>query len=330
MTGPGDDAIGGYLSLDMAPGSGLPWLDCAHGFQSARSAITAILLSLRPRSAWVPYFACGAVADAVTAAGTTLKRYPIDRGHGVPDDLELAPDEVLVCIDYFGLGQRTTDAAISRYGADRVIVDASQSLYYRAAPDVTAVYSPRKFVGLPDGGLARTALSLSDIAAADEAGSAARCAHLLSRTAGRVEEGYAQFLQAEESLEDCAPRAMSRLTRRLLDGIDFTQVARRRRENYTALMQLLRERGHAVADLPDDAVPLCCPLTGVDAAAMRPGLAARRIYTPAYWPDADIPASDPVGIELRNHTVYLPCDQRYCDEQIHRVAESVFQLGQNR
>jgi len=317
-----DPAIGGYFSLESSPGRGLPVLDAATGFQSARAAVTAILRQARPSSVWLPNFICGAVGDAVRSAGVTINRYPLQEGFRVPANLALADGDWLLCVDYFGLAGAACDEVIARYGADRILVDASQALFHRPRLGVPLVHSPRRFGCVPGGGLSVCAAPLSAPGLSDEAGSAARCQHLLSRLAQRVETGYQQFQAAEASLQSCEPESMSSLTRALLASTDFERVAATRLANYHLLASELRRNDVDVAALPGDAVPMCCPVFGVDAEAVRTAMAAVRIFLPNFWPDAMIPATDRVGEHLSSRTVYLPCDQRYDEADMHRVAKA--------
>lgn len=326
MTAARDDAVGGYFGLEEVRGAGLPHLQGASLYGSARSAMAAWLQAADIRAAWVPWFTCSAVDDALAFAGVRIERYVLDADRGPPDDLAMSDDACLVCIDYFGLSKAACDAAIERHGAARVLVDASQALFHSPAPGATTVYSPRKFAGMPDGGAIMTSHVLPAPIMADEADSAARTRHLELRAAGQLEAGYEAFKAAEDSLRDCRPVGMSRMTRALLDGIDADAVAARRVANYQVLQGRLASMGLLVPGLPDDAVPLCCPVTGVDARGLRSALASRKIFSPAYWPDANVPPTDPVGRELLDRTLYLPCDQRYGDAHMERIATALSEL----
>jgi hypothetical protein len=326
VTGPTDDAIGGYFALERGKGNGMENLRAAASYQSARSAIAALLQATGATTAWVPHFICGAVMDALDFAGVQIRRYPLDAARGVPGDLPLAERDWLVCVDYFGLTADACDAAIARHGGHRVLVDASQALFHRPRPATSTVYSPRKFVGIPDGGLLVTPHPLPPPSIADESASAGRSQHLAARAGGDVAAGHALFQEAEASLADCAPRAMSATTARMLATIDFGEVRRRRIANFIHLAGALRRHGFTIVDLPGDAVPLCCPVTGVDASPLRRALASRRIFAPAYWPDAVVPGDDQVGLSLRDATLYLPCDQRYGDADMQRVARSLLEI----
>jgi len=194
-------------------------------------------------------------------------------------------------------------------------------LLHAPRPGVATVYSPRKFCGVPDGGWLVNATGIAAPRAADERASVERGQSLLSRSAGLVADGYAQFRQAEASLSDCTPMAMSTLTRTLFEAVDVASLRERRIANYAHLAGRLEG---LLVPVPDDGdVPLCCPVASPQAPRLRKALAERGIFTPAYWPDADLPDDDPHGLALRHGTLYLPCDQRYDVDDMDRIAHTL-------
>ena len=320
-------AVGGYFSTEgMSYGAGLPWVGRALAFQSARSAIAAFTRTVEPTAVWVPFFACSALSDAIEASGARIRRYPLAEGRRVPQDLPMASSDWLICIDYFGLSGNACKEAIARYGGHRILVDASQSLFRAPEEGVAIVYSPRKFVGIPDGGLLVAERQLPDPLDADEIASEQRSAHLRLRAIGEVEQGYAAFKIAESSLADCASRSMSEYTRARLGKIRFDLVRERRVANYAFLANALRDEGFEVPELIEDAVPLCCPVQDVDGRRLRARLVERRIFCASYWEDAGLPSDDTIGIALRDRTLYLPCDQRYDQSCMRRVVRTLLDV----
>lgn len=313
-------AIGGYFSLERGEGAGLPFIDEAIGYQSGRSALAAVLSVASPKAVWAPHFICGSVNDTLLCLDLEVRRYALDETLGVPETVSPAATDLVLCVDYFGISSPGVERAIDRFGVDRVLVDASQSLFYRHRSGCTTIYSPRKFLGVPDGGLVLTSRHLPERCDPDETHSVARSQHLLYRLAGLVEAGYAKFLEAEESLAGCEPIALSRLTKTMLRSIDMETVAASRLHNYHCVADMLRSAGFAVPRPPPGTVPLCCPVQCNNATRVREQLATRRIFTPTYWSDAMIPEDDSVGRRLRDNTVYLPCDQRYGEIEMSRVA----------
>jgi hypothetical protein len=324
--GDAENAIGGYFALELGGGRGIPWLDNAVGYQSARSALSAVLRATKPNAVWVPHYICGAVDDALRSASVTVRRYALSDALGVPIDLKVAATDTVICVDYFGICGAEVDRALDRFGSARVIVDASQSLFLSHRLGSIVIYSPRKFLGVPDGGLVLGAQQLAPLQAAIEGESIARSQHLLWRLAGYVEAGYGAFRAAEDSLSSCEPHAMSCLTHTLLRMADMDAVATKRVRNYERLAQLLDSEGFHVPSLPTDAIPLCCPVTCNNAASVRRELTSKRIFTPSYWPDAVLPEEDRAAHRLRDGTVYLPCDQRYGDAEMERIARCVIEL----
>lgn len=314
------------MSWETGEGSGLPWLSQAIGYRSARSAMVAALRAAKPSKVWCPAYICGLVPAVLEAAGILVQPYALEEGCRVPAGLRLQPDEWLIVVDYFGISGEAVKDALNRHDRDRVLVDASHSLFLPPPRCGAIVYSPRKFVGLPDGGLLLTDLHLPSPLTADEAESIARCSHLLSRLSGRVGEAYLEFQRNEASLADADPVGMSRLTRNLLQATDFERIARMRRENYAVLSEYLNGWGLIVPALQAESVPLCCPLMGVDAARIRPLLAARNVFTPSYWQDSRIEADDQIAFLLREGTLFLPCDQRYRAPELKQMAASVLKL----
>lgn len=326
MSALADDAIGGYFSLESGDGNGLPLLKSAIGYQSARSAMAAALIDANPETVWVPYFICGVVNDMLHSIGINVQHYSLTENFGVPSDLELGAFDLLICADYFGMCGSKVNTAIERYGVQRVLVDASQSLYFPPCAESTVVFSPRKFVGVPDGGLLFSPREPPSLLPADETGSQFRSRHLRTRASGQVQAGYLEFQEAEKSLIGCRPHAMSIMTKTLLGTIDFDGIAVRRRANYNVLAAELSANGFHTMALPPSAVPLCFPIMDVNADILRLKLASQHIFTPAYWPDASIPACDRIGTLLRDRTLYLPCDQRYGTYEMQKIIKALIEL----
>lgn len=320
--------IGGYFGLERASGDGLPWLRDAIGYVSARSAIAAFVGAFRPHVVWVPYFICGAVMQALSKAGAQVRRYVLDACRGVPVQVDIEPGDLLICVDYFGVSAPAVESAISRFGPAAVLVDASQSLFFKPCPGSATVYSPRKFLGIPDGGLLLSTVPVPPRLVAEESESVSRAQHLLYRLAGLIESGHEIFRHAEMSLVDCAPLEMSRITKALLWSASFEAIAARRLRNYGCLASLLGEAGFEVPDLSPGAVPLCCPVHVKAASTVRAALVSKHIFTPTYWPDAEVPEYDSEALTLRDCTVYLPCDQRYGDSEMRYVARTMIRLAE--
>ncbi len=319
-------AIGGYFGWEPMQHAMTPWWSQAVAVQSGRMALR-LALPRTPATLWLPAYFCAPVAECLAAAGWRLQRYALADDYGPDHAIQPEAGDRVMVVDYFGLCSQAVDRAVARFGADTVIVDASMAWFSMPRQGVATAYSPRKFVGVPDGGVLVTKAAVAEVLPADEAASQARTAHLAKREAGDVAGGRPDFALAEASLDaDILPRAMSALTRHRLASIDGSDVAGRRRSNAQQLSVGLRAMGLGDTVLDENAVPLCWPLAGVDAAAWRASLAARGIFCAAYWPGMTLPDHDVVGRRLIEATLFLPMDQRYGAEDMDYLLQSIDDL----
>jgi hypothetical protein len=208
-------AIGGYFGLETGAGRGLSWRAGALAVQSGRMALRLALDAWPRATLWLPAWYCPPARAALAASGWRLREYALGEDLGPDAALQPAAGDRVLLVDWFGLHGESVRRACRRFGADRVLVDAAMSLWFEPDPGVVVATSPRKFVGVPDGGWLRHAPAAAAPAAPDPEASIARCAHLLRRAAGDVAGGRAPFAAAEAAIgAEAAPTAMSPLTAR--------------------------------------------------------------------------------------------------------------------
>lgn len=316
-------AVGGYFELELPPTRSFLH-DNALRFQSSRAAFLALVRSLRPKAVWMPWFMCDAMLEPLRMARIPVKRYAIDRNMR-PQPVDLAPGEWLVYVNYFGLCDRQVDDVLDRFPRDRVVIDNAQALFAQPRDCLATIYSPRKFVGVPDGGLLVTRERI-DMPEASDRSSIQRCEHLLRRIADDAEPGYAAYAAAEKSLRHQEPLRMSDLTQRMLGGIDFDAVRSRRVANFNYLHERLQTHNRSALHFERErAVPLCYPFFGAPA-ALRDRLRQQRIYTPTYWPDVT-ESQDAPEFEraIAASAIFLPCDQRLTPRDLEPIVQRVLE-----
>lgn len=267
------------------------------------------------------------MAAPVEAEGIALAWYGLDPDFGVGQDVVLSPGDWLVYVNYFGLCEPQIQAVLDRFVPQQVVLDHSQALY--CAPDRRAlanIYSARKFVGVPDGGFLVSRLEVASPQEPDT-GSLARTAHLLRRLGATPEEGYADYLRAEQSLADSEPRAMSMLTARLLAATDHEHVRRQRRANFGHLEQRLATHNQLRLAGSGSPVALCYPYLG-GSAGLRAALLRDRIFVPTYWPDVRRRNVNSWTSRWLEQLLPLPIDQRYGSREMDRIVEIVLEGSQ--
>lgn len=327
--GEAPEETGGYFGLELPCYPDL-YADALE-YQSGRAAIRAVLEHASIKRVMVPAYVCDSVIKAVVDAGAEVETYVLNEVL-YPQDLphQLAEHGVLLYVNYFGLCSNNIRRLLNAFPRDHLIIDNSQALFAPHEDVLATVYSPRKFVGVPDGGLLRVASSLR-LAPPDEEDRASieRMRSLLVRMAYSAREGYADFQKIALSLKDTAPLRMSRLTQRLMRSLRWDQIAKRRRENFLAVAEKLDTLNDMHWQLGEREVPMCYPLTlrGRDITKIRASLAARDIFVPVYWQDA-LPRIKPGSIEaaLTNETLFLPIDQRLECAQAEEMAGLILHL----
>lgn len=251
--------IGGYFGLDLPDHGGT--FPAAIRFQSGRAAFRAVLESANFTKVLLPVYLCDSMIQAVIDAGAGVATYWLDDSlypKGLPDPF---PENCAVLyVNYFGLCGANIGRLLETVPHDQLIIDNSQALLTPPAKGLATIYSPRKFVGVPDGGLLLSAGLEIRVPECEDTGSVDRMRHLLLRTAYSAQDGYRDYLESEKSLSDTRPLRMSRLTTRLLAGIDMEAVKRQRRENFTALAARLDGYNSHKCALDADSAPLCYPL----------------------------------------------------------------------
>jgi hypothetical protein len=311
------EPIGGYFELDLRASSEELYPH-ALAFQSARAALLALLLRGQPRRIWMPWYLCTTMSDQAQAAGVEAVWYGLAQDLSPSADVHLQPGDWLLYVNYFGTCDANVDRVVARFPPMQVVIDNSHALYSPPRACLASIYSPRKFVGAPDGGYLVSALDVPLPAQEDEE-SARRCLPLLKRAAEGPEGAYAEYLSGQDTLSNQPPLRMSRLTHLLLRAVDYAAVAQRRLANFRLLQSLLG--GHNGMTLSEQAgVPLAYPFLAPNT-GLHEALIASRIYVPRYWPHLldgkDVPAFERM---LAQRCLPIPCDQRYGPEDMRRIA----------
>ncbi len=106
---------------------------------------------------------------------------------------------------------------------------------------------------------------------------------------------------------------------------DYSAIAERRRRNYAILGEALG-RFAIFPDLPDQVVPLGFPMRAKDRDQLQQVLFHREIFPPIHWPiEGVVPAEFGASHRLAAEILTLPCDQRYGNADMERMARLVLE-----
>jgi hypothetical protein len=317
------EAIGGYFELELGHGSH-PYPE-ATAFNSGRSAFQSVLLARAPRRVWLPHFICSVMSDAALAVNVELLRYDLDTALELAQPPAVRDDELLLYVDYFGLKTDYVQRTLAPRYADRLVVDNSQALFSSPAAGIATLYSPRKFVGVPDGGWLLN--GPGGLPPTPAQSSVERLGALIGRMIDGPEAHYQAFQASEAALGREGLQGMSKVTERLLASVDYQQAQSRRTANFARLHAALEECNRFAA-LADKSVPaLCYPLlldNPQAADALRCALLEERIFVPCYWREVIENEASPVWERnLSRCLLPLPIDQRYDADDMQRLASRV-------
>jgi hypothetical protein len=313
--------IGGYFELEIPSKKGGIYQG-AHKYQSARAAFASLLEAGRPKKIWLPKYTCDAMLAPAAAARIDIGFYDIDSNFRIEEGLTLEDGDWLLYVNYFGVCSFREEELLQRFQSSRLIFDHSQAFFTPERDCLATIYSLRKFFGVPDGGLLISDLEVTEPSEVDSH-SVDRSVHLLKRLDGEPEQGYQDYKKAEETLCDLRPRRMSRLTEKILAGVDFERCRHRRADNFRFLHQHLGDLNGLSLDVASEDSPLCYPLL-IDNSAIRSLLLANRIFVPTYWPEVTgRVAKGSFESDLVNYCLPLPCDHRYDLADMARVVDVV-------
>ena len=332
---PSQKIIGGVFGLE--PGVSTPATSQAFLTETclllatARSAFRLLERHLQPRRVWLPSYLCAVMLEAFEQ--TPIHFYAMDE-HLRPADgwlCEIRPGDVVIFIDYFGFAFWEEHGREARRSGAWVVEDACQAMLNDRFSEHShyVITSPRKFVGVPDGGVllaaAGTDLPPCELPAPSAewwlgALAAAQLRGEFDRHGG--DRGWFHLFQQAEAASPCEPTRMSELSSLLLrHSINYDAVTRRRRENYRVLASELKHLA-MFPDLPSHVTPLGFPIRILDRDRTRHILFGGDIYPPVHWPLAGaVPAVFTASHQLSDEIMTLPCDQRYDVGEMQRMVD---------
>lgn len=317
-----NQAIGGYFQLELPASKGFLYPQ-ALKYQSARAAFYALLLYIEPKRIWVPYYICDSMLAPLYKSNIEVRFYSLNRDFSIKDKIILGENDFLLYVNYFSVCGKVQDDILSKFNKQQVIFDHSQAFFARPKNCLATIYSPRKFFGVPDGGLLVTSLAMAEPEEVDVA-SIIRASHLLKRLAGDAEDGYLDFQDNENSLNDFKPKKMSQLTWKILQSIDYEKVEKTRVDNFVFLHSKLAASNLFKIDLGlqgQVSGPMGYPYL-TDDTDLKSKLVKNRIFIPTYWPEVlERKGVGQVERMLVSALNLIPCDQRYSTEELLSVTE---------
>lgn len=316
--------IGGYFELELPERRRFSHDDGVL-LNCGTNALEYILMALGNVShVLAPYYTCDVVLEPILKLGVPYTFYNINQSLELDNLPSLQSGEYLIYTNYFGIKDEYVRKLACHYGS-QLIVDNAQAWFTEPIGGVNTIYSPRKFVGLPDGGIAYCIKQI-DKNTFEQDFSYERCSHLLKRIDVGPTEGYADFKANSKQLVDQRVKRMSELTWRLLSSIDFEIVKDKRRMNFEYLHEHLEKFN--LFEMPSTesfVCPMVYPLLTEDL-ALRQRLVENKVFVATYWPNvSEWTKKGMLEYELAERLIPLPIDQRYGQEEMKTICGIIAQ-----
>ena len=319
--------IGSFIELQLPKG-----LEFYKGeknvarLNSGRAAIWHALRLTDCGTIWIPYYQCESVREFLLRKGANIRYYHINE-HFEPTDLKSDTGDAVLLVNYFGILSKERMAALAA-SYDNVIIDNSQAFFCEPVNECLNVYSCRKFIGVPDGAyvIGENAEMLAD--EYEQCYSSDTSLFLLRRIEYGCEGKTYQERTVNEArldAEDC--KKMSRLTRYILDGTDYSFIENKRKENYHIAESLFetRNRLHLGQHFDASCVPMVYPLLIEDDALLVRLLKAKHFQGHWWQLVRENPKSNEFEKWISRYMIPITIDQRYGREELEYIKNAVLQ-----
>ena len=302
--------IGGYFELELPRQQEIH--SKAIALNSGRFCLEYLLRCRKYNKVYVPYFTCDTAIEPIIKLGMAYEFYHIDKAYRIIDDITLAEDEALLYTNYWGLQNQYCEKLAAKYGT-QLILDYTQAFFSKPIHGIDTFYSCRKYFGVPDGGYLYTDATANFEVEQDE--SYLRMDSLIKRIDLSPEAGYEDFHRVSALFHGMPIRRMSKLTKRLMQSIDYERAAQQRIDNYNTLRAALGGR-----ELYYGEIPMIFPYESAKGQELRKHLILNKVFVAKYWPNVDEwTQEDFVERWMANHILPLPIDQRYEKEDMDRI-----------
>lgn len=303
---------------------------------NARSGIAFLIELLSPAHVWMPSYLCGIMVEAVDKRRTAVKFYEVNYDLSLPslswlDSVER--NDLVVLVDYFGFPSDSQCINRARERGARVLEDACQALLSEGVGRLSdfTLFSPRKFLGVPDGGILicnhEITYDNSKMAPPPPAWWLKAFSASVFRRDFDLHGGDRRWFELFQETEDdgpIGPYAMSEFSRMLLQhNFDYSMIAEKRVKNYELLAYELKKFA-LFPSLLCGVVPLGFPIRVKERDRVRQALFGQEIYPPVHWPiQGVVPEGFSDSHRLASEIVTLPCDQRYDSSDMERMIRCV-------
>lgn len=328
------EKIGGYFELELPHGSCDYHQHASLFLKNGRAALRYILEKTSVKKVYLPFFSCHVLLEPIQLLDVEFEFIAINECLEFKQIPNLQREEILLYINYFGLKSSYINK-LTESLKGKIIIDNTHDFFFVPSNSNESWYfnSCRKSFGVPDGAYLYAPQKYSSINLELQTNDITTIAHLWERMNGNITEGYAKFIQYEESLNSELIIG-SETTTHLLSGLEFSQIQQRRKDNFAYLHSRLKS-SNQLTDLcsySSSDTPFCYPYLP-ETKLQQQHLWKENIFIPILWRECfQKLESDqfPTAKRLANHTLHLPIDHRYDQAQMEYIVQKIRQIEESQ
>ena len=310
---------GGYIELDSFKGRA--YYKGMLEFNCGRSCLSYLIEARGIKKIYIPLLLCDSVKECCEKYGVEVKYYSIDRNFNpVLDGVDA--DEYVYIVNYYGQLEKE-DVRILKKRYKNIIVDNSEAFFSERLENTDTIYVCRKFFGVADGAYLFTEERLDKSLERDVV--CDRMSFLLGRYEKSASEYYNFYAENNDYYKNLKLLTISKLSENILKALDYEDIKNKRNTNYNKLDELLGSLNQL--ELKQCVGPYAYPFLVRNGADIRKKLIENKIYIPLLWPEVlDNVKEATLEYEYANNILPLPVDQRYDENDMKYIAETVKSL----
>jgi hypothetical protein len=234
-----------------------------------------------------------------------------------------------LAVDYFGRAPSEEFLSFARSRSDVVFVEDAVQAFDTGQRQwgTWRLHSPRKLVGVPDGGFVTPAGGVlqASVDRSEPSIDRYRAACLrFEDEAGLANAAWHAANQIREAGEASGCQRMTRLSFELLLRLPVEPISSRRKLNFIVLAELMEKFAFLPIEQPGFVpfgFPICVP--SATRAEVRAALVVEGIFPAVHWSNLPSPGSFSAEHTLSTELLTLPCDHRYEPSDMERMAAIV-------
>ncbi len=314
-----NNSIGGFFELELECNK--EYYPDYFKFNFARHAISFYFKNLGINTVWIPTYICESIIEALENDSIRIKFYNINDliNPSLPSQ---SSKEGLLIVNYFGI---LNFEAIPKdlMKKKNVLIDNSQSFFTDYKIFSNAVFSPRKYFGIPDGAYLKTTNKMLDYNKLTFFKIEEFIKHLILRIEIGPERAFLNYKKYQEQIKKSEVNKMSLFSQRVLSSVNYDKIKLKRQNNFLRLKKNLFN--YNKLKIGEVISPLCYPLLIDDGSDLRKELINNKVFVPQYWPE--ILSSNKVNkydLLVSENLVCLPIDQRYGIEEMEKISRIIY------